>query len=479
MKRTAGALVLLAALGGCVSTGGGGAPWAGGGGAFGGGGGGGCGTCGNFGAATHAPSVAGVQGPYGQPVALAAPYNVGMPPGEAAAKAMMANSVPLEMVQPGGPQAPGMSSGIVPVGFAQASPPPLPYQGAVPPLGQRPGPQGPPIMPVGGMIPGGGPGGPPGGMAGGLPGMTKRTEVRFVGPAGMKVSWYAPGAGDLAKGGFSTNQIEAPGRYNFVQAAIYRLKLSDIPGRPGLELYPTLEVVPCNARTDAFLAHSAVPVAFTDEDFEQVAAGNYLVKVIYLPDPKFQDLAAAGPDEVVSTRLEPGADPIAEAYRRGSIMLVVRMGNIDLEAPNTPPMDAPSPYQCQAPMGPMPGMAGRPPMPGMPGMAGPPGPMGPGGRPLMGPGGPGMMPPGSNGMVPGQPASMPGRPPMMPPRGPMTKGPDGMSIQLTQYPVSSEPGQASAAAAQMAAAEQSRPAPDKKPVEKKSSWWWPVGGTDK
>src|SRR5205823_1768884 len=126
-------------------------------------------------------------------------------------------------------------------------------------------------------------------------------------PAGMKVSWYAPG-GEPGKGGFGSNQIEAPGRYNFVQAAIYRLKLSDIPGRPGLELYPTLEVVPCNAKTEAFLAHSAVPVAFTDEDFEQVAAGNYLVKVIYLPDPQFQDLAAAGPDEVVSTRLEPGAD---------------------------------------------------------------------------------------------------------------------------------------------------------------------------
>src|SRR5205814_7354002 len=108
------------------------------------------------------------------------------------------------------------------------------------------------------------------------------------------------------QGGLHGNQIEAPGRYNFVQAAIYRLKLSDIPGRPGLELYPTLEVVPSNACTDAFLAHSAVPVAFTDEDFEQVAAGNYLVKVIYLPNPKFQDLATAGPDEVVSTRLEPG-----------------------------------------------------------------------------------------------------------------------------------------------------------------------------
>ena len=47
-----------------------------------------------------------------------------------------------------------------------------------------------------------------------------------------------------------------------------------------------------------------------------MVAGNYVVKVVYLPYPQFQDLATAGPDEVVSTRLEPGVDPIAEAVRR-------------------------------------------------------------------------------------------------------------------------------------------------------------------
>jgi hypothetical protein len=182
----------------------------------------------------------------------------------------------------------------------------------------------------------------------------------------MKVSWYAPTS--EGKAGFGNNQLVVPGRYNFLQAAIYRLKLSNIANRPGLELYPTLEVVPSNARTDAFLAHSAVPVVFTDEDFDQVASGNYLVKVVYLPFPQFQDLATVGPDEVVSSRLEPGVDPIAEACRRGNILLVVRVGNIDLEAPNTPPMDAPSPFMLKGsmshgmPVGMGPGMPGPGPM---------------------------------------------------------------------------------------------------------------------
>jgi hypothetical protein len=187
---------------------------------------------------------------------------------------------------------------------------------------------------------------------------TRRTEVRFVGPAGMKVSWPGP------YGEIRGNQIEAPGRYNFIQGAIYRLKITDLPGRPELiALYPTLEVVPANLRTDAYIAHSAVPVYFTDEDIEQVLGGNFLVKVIYLPNPQYADVAVTGgPEEVVSTRLEPGLDPIAEACKRGSIMLIIRMGNIDLEAPNTPPMNAPNPYGG-AGCGPM---AGGPPMPGGP-----------------------------------------------------------------------------------------------------------------
>src|SRR5262249_33949924 len=108
------------------------------------------------------------------------------------------------------------------------------------------------------------------------------------------------------------------------------------------------EVLPATAKTATFLAHSAVPISFTEEDFEQVAAGNFVVKVIYLPDPQFQDLAATGPDEVVSSRLEPGVDPIIEARRRGTILAVIRLGNIDLEAPDTPAMDAPDP-NCMPP----------------------------------------------------------------------------------------------------------------------------------
>jgi hypothetical protein len=331
--------------------------------------------------AREAPNLV---GPYGMPIQAVAPASYHEPTGADYARYALAQSTSPEMLmlanfyqqQQYGIQAAAYPGNCGPNGCGPMMPPgpgygmPGPGNGMPPgpgyPMPPGPGNGMPPAAYGGAPMPPGGPGfngaynGPPGAVAavgtvdgpgglGGGPGGVSRTEIRFVGPAGMQISWYAPRAD--GKAGFTTQYLEAPARYNFLQASIYRLKLGSIPGRPGLELYPTLEVMPCNAKTATFLAHSAVPINFTEEDFEQVMAGNFIVKVIYLPDPQFQDLAAMGPNEVVSSRLEPGVDPLVEAKRRGSILAVVRLGDIDLEAPNTPAMDAPP----RMPHGPGPG----------------------------------------------------------------------------------------------------------------------------
>lgn len=154
------------------------------------------------------------------------------------------------------------------------------------------------------------------------------SQIAFVGPDGMTVVWDISGPGM-----FDSEPLICPARYDFPQCAIYRLKLSNIPGRPAVELYPTLEVGPVMPRTEAFLAHNAIPVQFTEEDFDQVLTGNFVTKVIYLPDPEFQELALAGVETLVSTRLDPGVDPIIEADRRGAILAIIRMGNKDLQVP--------------------------------------------------------------------------------------------------------------------------------------------------
>ncbi len=179
------------------------------------------------------------------------------------------------------------------------------------------------------------------------------SQIAFLSPDGMTVAW------DVGEpGAFDSEPLVAPGRYNFPQGAIYRLKISNVPNRPGVELYPTLEVGPPSPRTEAYLAHNAIPVQFTEEDFDQVLSGNFVTKVIYLPDAEFQELALAGVETLVSTRLDPGIDPIVEADRRGSIMAIVRVGNKDLEIPGGDGSDGGGVVQASygAPIGGGPGM---------------------------------------------------------------------------------------------------------------------------
>lgn len=157
---------------------------------------------------------------------------------------------------------------------------------------------------------------------------TRATQVRFVGPNGVQIGWKIPG-------GYAENQVVAPGKYNFRQGATYRLKMKNIAGRDGMVIYPTLQVYPSHPATDAYLYHNCVPIELTDEDLDQVESNNFVTKVIYLPDARFQELAIAGVETLVSTRLDPGVDPVAEAERRGTIMVVVRLGNMDLEMPES------------------------------------------------------------------------------------------------------------------------------------------------
>jgi len=183
------------------------------------------------------------------------------------------------------------------------------------------------------MQPGPGVGGPgpgvippmsPPGMA---PMPAPTVQVWFTDPESCEIKWDVnqPGA-------YDSSPYVVPFKQSFVQGGVYRLRVSNIEGFEDKTYYPSLEIGPITPRTSAFIAHSAIPIQLTNEDFTQVKTGNFVTKVIYIPDPEFQELAIAGIDTLVSTRLDPGVDPIVEADRRGSILAIVRMGNKDLES---------------------------------------------------------------------------------------------------------------------------------------------------
>ncbi len=205
----------------------------------------------------------------------------------------------------------GPGPGVLPENYQRTSypgpMPGMPEQG----MGMMPvmGPMGAEAMPMVGMMQPMGP----------------TSQVNFRGPESMIIRWDA-----TVPGTFDSDPCVCPATHDFVQGNIYRLKISNIPGYEGKDLFPTLEIAPTMARTQAFLGHNTVPIEFTDNDFEQVFSGNFITKVIYLPNPEFQGLAMAGVGTLVNTQLEAGADPIVEASNRGAILAIIRMGNKDL-----------------------------------------------------------------------------------------------------------------------------------------------------
>lgn len=220
---------------------------------------------------------------------------------------MAHNLPPAQMLMEPGPGVGGPGPGVMaPLGgVSQAS-----FQG----------PMGPGMM-GGGMM------GGPGMMGGMLAAQGPTVQIEFNRPEAMQVRWDATG-----QGGYDSQPLFVPGKQNFTQGGVYRLKISNIEGRPGQTFYPTLEVATSSPRSAAYLAHTSIPVQLTEEDFDQATAGNFVTKVIYIPDPGYAELAIGGIETLVSTRLDPGVNPIQEADRRGAILAIIRMGNKDLES---------------------------------------------------------------------------------------------------------------------------------------------------
>jgi uncharacterized repeat protein (TIGR01451 family) len=141
--------------------------------------------------------------------------------------------------------------------------------------------------------------------------------VRFGGPPGVHVAF--------SKGRPSLDEKPAPVTVGLRPGYVYRVRLSGFPGRPGLTLFPTLEVVgslhlPPHQRAADYPA----PAVLTEEDVERVLAGSLVTKVIYLEDPE-KALAVAAED-LPELSVPPGEDPLAQARESGRPVLLLRVG---------------------------------------------------------------------------------------------------------------------------------------------------------
>jgi hypothetical protein len=151
------------------------------------------------------------------------------------------------------------------------------------------------------------------------------TQVHFASPAGMRVAWFAKDATDKETN--SPREFIVPGHAHLLQGTTYRLKLTNIPGKPGLEVYPTLEVMaPNNRRAAEFLAQNAVSLRFDEDDFDKVRASNAFVKVVYLPTESFLSGGPIVPRELRATKAESRVNAILDD---SDVLLIVRFGGMN------------------------------------------------------------------------------------------------------------------------------------------------------
>jgi len=154
----------------------------------------------------------------------------------------------------------------------------------------------------------------------------RTVQLSFEEPKGMQVS-------------IGGQHLELPTRVVLEEGSTTLIVLSNIPDRPDMVIQAEVIV---SKRIEGmfkpedpsanFRERCAIPIRFEGDDFDQTMANNLITKVVYLPHAENQELAFTGtsvlePDVLISTRLEPGEDPIVEAQRLGTILAVIRMGN--------------------------------------------------------------------------------------------------------------------------------------------------------
>jgi uncharacterized repeat protein (TIGR01451 family) len=143
--------------------------------------------------------------------------------------------------------------------------------------------------------------------------------VRFSGPEGMIATFY--------QGRAPARSFPAPVVVGMRPGYVYRARLGDFPGRPGISIYPTITIVG-NLLLPPKLNAASFPatIPLTESDIEAVAVGTMVTKVIYLEHPDRAQPTPTRPGDVLESTRPTGTDIVQEARDRGRLMIVVHIG---------------------------------------------------------------------------------------------------------------------------------------------------------
>lgn len=149
--------------------------------------------------------------------------------------------------------------------------------------------------------------------------------VRFQAPEGVHVEILGPNAEPIP---LPADPAAAAGVFGLKVGVGYRLHITNLPNRPGAELYPVIEIVGHLHRPNGVDALKfPIRIVFTEDDLIEAAdRGRLVTQVVYLENPDLALPIALPKGEIPIVTLSPGEEPLKVAAALGRVTAIVRIG---------------------------------------------------------------------------------------------------------------------------------------------------------
>ena len=139
-------------------------------------------------------------------------------------------------------------------------------------------------------------------------------------PVEGQVTWYSSGPADA-------QVAPAPSMAGLLLGPVYRVKLSNLADYPGMELYPTIELVDRLHPPSGRAAEFPIIISFTTDELELAEQGQLITKIIYLEQPNRASLQSAGRGKALApVKVSSRENPLEIADINGRPLAIVRLG---------------------------------------------------------------------------------------------------------------------------------------------------------
>jgi len=119
--------------------------------------------------------------------------------------------------------------------------------------------------------------------------------------------------------------FETPAQFSVNAGHIYRLRIADMPEFPGVEVYPSIEILDRMHPPDCRASDYPIPVVLTEADIREAINGRMVTNVVYLEQPQLAAMLDPLRREIPQS-VNPADNALQEADRLGRPMIIVRIG---------------------------------------------------------------------------------------------------------------------------------------------------------